>query len=57
MRLEYVKPWADMWRVKYLDAEGRANYVYVPKSEFRDELEVYKWWNHKTKEQTNGNNC
>ena len=57
MRLEYIKSWADMWRVKYLDAEGRANYVYVPKSEFRDELEVYKWWNHKTKEQTNGNHC
>lgn len=57
MRLEYVKSWGDCWRVKFFNPLNKVNYVYLSKSKFRDELDVYKWWNELTKEQTNGNHC
>lgn len=44
MRLEYIKPWGDCWRVKFFNPLNKVNYVYLSKDKFRDELDVWKWW-------------
>ena len=56
MRLEYIKSWGDCWRVKFFNPLDQVNYVHLSKDKFRDELDVWKWWNHNMKEQTNGSN-
>ncbi len=52
MRLEYIKPWGDHWRVRYINNAGQVDYAYLHRPKFRDELDVLKWWNNRVKEQT-----
>lgn len=53
MRLDYVKPWGDMWRIRYVNNDDRVHYLHLRRDKFRDELDVWKWWNNHMKEQTN----
>ena len=53
MRLDYVKPWGDQWRIRYVNNDSQLHYTYLPKAKFRDEIDVWKWWHNHMKEQTN----